>query len=104
MTSQNSPLTDCKVVGGNKLPASSGGSQALCAAIAKAATAQAEAGRFSVEVRVAGSSSLAATLTTADGRKLPEQRFAIMDRTLTKSSFERFAKALADEVARAGRQ
>ena len=57
--------------------------------------------RFSVEVRVLGSSSLAATLTTADGRKLPEQRFASSDRDLTKTSFERFAKALAGEAGKA---
>ena len=104
MTSPTSPLTGCRVVGGDKLPASSGGSEALCAAITKAAAAQAEGGRFSVEVRVLGSSRLAATLTTADGRKLPEQRFAVSDRSLTKSSFERFARALAVEVAKAGSQ
>ena len=49
-----------------------------------AAAAEAPDNRFSVEVRVLGSSSLAATLTTADGRKLPEQRFAASDRDLTK--------------------
>jgi hypothetical protein len=101
----NSPSVqpiDCRVVDGNKLPAASGGSEALCAAIAKAAAAEAPNRRFSVEVRVLGNSSLAATVTTADGRKLPEQRFAASDRDLTKSSFERFAKALAGEAARAG--
>ena len=101
MTSPTGPLTDCRVIGGSKLPASSGGSEALCAAIAKAA-AQAEAGRFSVEVRVLGRSKLAATLTTADGRKLPEQRFAVSDSSLTRASFARFANALAGEAAKAG--
>jgi hypothetical protein len=101
----NSPTRqpiDCRVLNGNKLPASSGGAEALCAAIAKAAADQAPAGRFSVEVRVLGAAALAATVTTADGRRLPEQRFAVSDRNLTQSSFERFARALAEEAARAG--
>lgn len=101
----NSPSVqpiDCRVVDGDKLPAASGGPEALCAAIAAAAAAEAPDSRFSVEVRVLGSSSLAATLTTADGRKLPERRFAASDRDLTKTSFERFAKALAGEAAKAG--
>lgn len=99
----NSPSVqpiDCRVIGASKLPASSGGSEALCAAM-RAAADEANAGRFSVEVRVLGTSSLAATLTTADGRQLPEQRFAVSDRVLTKSSFERFAQALAEVAAKA---
>ena len=101
MSSPARPLTDCRVVGGAKLPAASGGADALCAAITKAAEAAAPGGRWSVEVRVLGNSALAATLTTADGRKLPEQRFAVSDRTLSKASFERFAKSLAREAAKA---
>ena len=101
MNSPSPPLIDCRVVGGDKLPADSGGADALCAALARAAAAQVPARKFSVEVRVLGSSSLAATLTTADGTILPEQRFVISDRSLTKASLERFAKALVGEVARA---
>ena len=103
MTSPTSPLIDCRVLNASKLPAASGGSEALCAAIAKAAEAAAPAGRFSVEVRVLGSSSLAATLTAADGRKLAERRFASSDRSLTKSSFDRFAKALVAAAKADGR-
>jgi len=102
MSSPTIQPIDCRVVGGDKLPAESGGSDALCASIAKAAAEQTSSGRFSVEVRVLGSAALAATITTADGRKLPEQRFAVSDRNLTKSSFDRFARALAEEVAKAG--
>jgi hypothetical protein len=51
---------------------------------------------------VLGAAALAATLTTADGKRLPEQRFAVSDRNLTKSSFDRFARALAEEAAKAG--
>jgi hypothetical protein len=103
----NSPTRqpiDCRVVNGGKLPAESGGTEALCAAIARAAAEQPSAGRFSVEVRVLGTARLAATVTTADGKRLPEQRFAVSDRDLTKSSFERFARALAEEAAKAGGQ
>lgn len=102
MTSPARPPVHCHVVGADKLPAASGGSKALCAAIVQAAAADAPNSRFSVEVRVLGRSRLAATLTTADGRKLPEQRFAVSDRELGKSSFERFARALAGEAAKAG--
>ena len=70
---------------------------ALCAAIEKAAQA-----RFSVEVRVISEHSLAATVTMADGRSLPEQRLDISDRALSRKSFEWFAQNLAAEVAKAG--
>lgn len=100
MNSPSPQLIDCRVVGGDKLPAETGGAEALCNAIARAAAADAPNRRFNVEVRVLGSSSLAATLTTADGTILPEQRFAISDRNLTKGSLERFAKALVGAVAR----
>lgn len=101
MTSPSPQLVDCRVIGGEKLPADIGGANAMCDAIARAAATDAPQRRFSVEVRVLGSSSLAATLITADGTTLPEQRFAISDRSLTKGSIERFAKALVGEVARA---
>lgn len=101
MNSPSSQLITCRVIDGGKLPADTGGPEAVCAAIQRAAAAEAPGKKFSVEVRVLGSSSLAATLTTADGTILPEQKFAISDRSLTKGSLERFAKALVGEVARA---
>ena len=91
---------DCRVIGGEKLPMETGGSAALCAAITRAAEAEAPASRFSVEVRVLGDSALAATIKTADGTTLPEQRFAIIDRSLTKGSLDRFAKSLVSAVTR----
>lgn len=101
MNSPSSQLVDCRVVGGDKLPAAAGGPTALCDAIARAAAAATPPRRFSVEVRVLGSSALAATLTTADGRTLPEQKFASSDHDLTSRSLDRFASALVGEVARA---
>lgn len=100
MNSPSLQKVDCRVIGGDKLPAETGGPDALCAAISRAAASGAPASRFSVEVRVLSNSSLAATLKTADGKTLPEQRFAISDRNLTKGSLDRFAKALVGAVAR----
>lgn len=101
MNSPSPQLVDCRIVGGDKLPADSGGADALCQAIADAAAEQAPGRRFQVDVQVLGRSALAATVTTADGTRLPEQKMAISDRGLTRGSLERFAKALAGEVARA---
>ena len=100
MNSSTPQLVDCRIVGGDSLPADSGGSDALCAAIREAAAEQAPGRRFSVEVTVKGPSMLAATVTTSDGARLPEQKMAVSDRQLTRGSLERFAKALAGEVAR----
>lgn len=99
-TSSSEPL--CRVVGGNKLPAGSGGEQGVCAAVEQAVAAEAPQTGASIEVRVLSASSLAATITTADGRTLPEQRMATMDRTLTEASIQRFARTIAAELAKAG--
>jgi hypothetical protein len=95
MNSPSAKLTPCRVVDGAKLPTASGGVDALCSAIAQAAG---EA--FTVEVRVLSPSSLEALVTTADGRRLPEQRLDVSDAQFTKGSFERFARNLAGQVAR----
>lgn len=100
MDSPASQPARCRVVGGEKLPAASGGAVALCAAIERALSGANAA--VTAEVRVLSSSMLAATLT-ADGRTLPEQRFARMDRDLDGRAFERFAEALADQASKARR-
>jgi hypothetical protein len=86
-------------VGGDKLPADSGGPGALCAAIERAVAERAPGVAFSAEVRVLSQSRLVASLTR-EGQKLPEQNFASMDRDLSINSFERFAEALAEQVAK----
>ena len=101
MNAPTTPLIACRVLGADKLPVASGGEDALCAAIKQAAADQAPAKRFSVEVRVLGASMLAATVTTEGGTRLPEHKLAVSDRDLNKSSFERFARTLAAEVAKA---
>ena len=88
----------CRVVDGDKLPAQSGGADALCTAIQRAAAAKAPGVAFTVDVKVLSRSRLAATVTS-EGQKLPEKNFATMDRDLTVDSFERFAAALADQLA-----
>jgi hypothetical protein len=39
-----------------------------------------------------------------NGRKLPEQNFAVMDRDLNPGSIRRFAESLAREVAKAAKE
>jgi hypothetical protein len=56
---------------------------------------------YRAEVRALSASRLSATLTV-NGRVLPEQNFARMDRELDRPAFERFAEALAEQVAKAG--
>ena len=99
MESPSGQLAPCRVVDGDKLPEGSGGAAALCTAIQRAAAARAPGVVFTVEVKVLSSSRLAATLTS-DGHRLPEHNFATMDRELTSNSFERFAAALADQLAK----
>jgi len=99
MSAPNNQSPNCRVVGGEKLPPGSGGSGALCAAIERAISARAPGTVFSVEVRVLPRSMLAAAVIV-DGRTLPEQKFASMDRSLDVHSFERFAHSLAEQVAK----
>ena len=102
MSPANNQASPCRVVGGEKLPAASGGPGALCAAIERAVSQRAPGVEFTAEVTVLSASRLAATLTSG-GRKLPEQKFASMDRDLTVASFDRFAAALAEKVASGAR-
>jgi hypothetical protein len=102
MSSPNGQSTRCQVLDGDKLPAQSGGPRALCEAIERAVSQKVPRAAFSVEVRVLSPTRLAATLTV-EGRKLPEQNFASMDRQLDGGSFGRFAAAIADQAAKARR-
>ena len=94
------PRKSCFVENGELLPAESGGSDALCKAIAEA-TAEASPGmEYSVKITVLHQSRMSASITTRDGRRLPEQSFASMDRPLSSTSFVRFASAIAKELVR----
>jgi hypothetical protein len=104
MNGANTGGPRCQVVGGEKLPDGSGGPDALCAAIEKAASAHAPGLAYKVEVRVLSGSRLSGTVTTAAGERLPDQQFAIADRTLTRISFDQFAEAIAAQLGAAMRQ
>ena len=95
------PHPNCHVVNGGKLPAETGGAEALCQAVTAAVKAQAPGRNYIVEIRVLGSSRLTASVTE-DGRKVAEQSIASMDKPLTAGSFKRFADAIAAELAKAG--
>ena len=102
----NSPspkFVTCKVVNAGKLPASAGTADSICAAIAAAAASGTQVAPFSVEVRVIGPSALAAILTTARGKRLPEQKLAASDHPLTPHSIAFFAKSLVATARAAGR-
>ena len=92
----------CQVVGGDKLPAATGGPKLICEAIDSAARDLAPRKRFAVQVRVQSPSLMSAVVTLTDGRKLPEQNIAVSDSTLNRRSIERFAEAIARQVAGAG--
>ena len=102
MSSQGNPSAHCRVIGGDKLPAESGGAAALCSEIERAMAARLPGAEYRAEVRVLSASRLSATMV-ADGRALPEQHLASMDRDVNRASFERFATVLAEQVAAAGR-
>ena len=65
MSSADKHPSACRVVGGEKLPAESGGSDALCRAIADAAAEQAPGIGYSVEITVLPRSRLSAAITTS---------------------------------------
>ena len=92
----------CTVVAGDKLPTASGGPDAVCSEVERAIAVLAPGISYSAEIVVLSPSRLSATLVV-NGRKLPEQKFAIMDRELSRSSIERFARSLAAEVAKAAK-
>ena len=94
------PAHHCQVVNPERLPAASGGADALCTAIEKKLASHASNAEVTVKVTVQSPSMLAAELTVR-GRALPEQRFARMDRELDEGAFERFAEALAIQVRNA---
>ena len=103
-TAAVAPPARCTVAGADKLPVASGGSAALCRAIARAAAARRIRAPFTVQVRVGKRSTLMADVTLARGKRLATLHHAEMDRTIGRSTIERFARALADHVVAGMRQ
>ena len=104
MTQPISKPEKCRIIDGDKLPAELDGPAMLCAAIDSAIGKKTAGAIYNVEVRVLSASSLAAIVHLGDGRILPEQKMAVSDRLLNKGSVDRFADAIASEVAAAIKQ
>ena len=97
---QKAQRGNCTVVGAEKLPAEVGGADAICAALDRAIASKARGLQYSAEFQVPSASVLIASVTV-NGRKLPQQRFGVMDRNLNQGSIERFTQSLASLVAQA---
>jgi len=89
----------CRLLQAEKLPRDAGGADAICAIFDKAIAAKAPKLRYTAEVQVLSKAALSAKVV-ADGRVLAERRLAVMDKNLNAGSIQRFAEALATEVAR----
>ena len=90
----------CTVSGADKLSADLS-REAVCVAIIGAVVQKAPGTLRSVDVEVNSASSLSATVKLADGRVLAKQNVAASDRPLGRGSIERFAAAIAEQVAKA---
>ena len=88
----------CTIVGADKLSPEIG-SELICDAITAAADEKSAGALHHVKVTVLSPSSLAAVVTLSGGRVLPEQKMAVNDRQLNRGSIDRFAAAVAAEIA-----
>jgi len=91
----------CRVIDGGKLIPP--GADTICSEVERAIAAAAPNVRYSAEIRVISPSRLATALIV-EGRTLPVQNFAVMDRNLSEGTIKRFARALAGVVAGAAKQ
>jgi len=96
----SNPVTvgHCTITGEQYLPAAVGGSVGLCAILEKAIAARAPSARYTAQLKVLPRSRLSAVLVV-NGRTLPEQNFAVMDRELSETTIQRFADTLAGLVS-----
>jgi hypothetical protein len=90
----------CTVIGEENLPAALGGARALCAVLDRTIAAHAGQISYTAQVKVLPRSRLSAVVVV-NGRELPEQNFAVMDRELSSSTLQRFADSLAEQVSEA---
>lgn len=99
MTPPPTAAVTCTVAGAELLPAESGGAEALCAEIERAA-ASVSGQHIAVQVRIVSPFLATAMVTGADGRRLPEQKVGISDRPLNRQAFAMLAAAIAAQLAR----
>lgn len=93
----------CTVVGSERLPGAVGGGNALCGTIERTIAARTTARDYRISVNVVSASRLSAALVV-NGRSLPEQRFSVMDRSLSPSSVQHFADSLAALITEAAQK
>jgi hypothetical protein len=98
MSDSTGKLAHCRVIDGRKLPADTGGENALCAAIAKAVPAGSADGA-AIEVKVISPYLLSATVTLADGRTLPAIKVGSSDRPLSRRAVGMLADSIAAQAA-----
>lgn len=89
------PVATCTVSGGEKLPAESGGADALCGEIRRIVETAHAGVQVAVRVKRFG---LEADVRLRDGRVLPAIGFAMSDARLNRASFTTFARSIADAV------
>jgi hypothetical protein len=97
MSTPTGKLSHCHVIAGDKLPAETGGEEAICIAIAQAL--QSGAANAAVEVSVISPYLLSATVTLADGRKLPAIKVGSADRPLGTRAVRMLADSIAAQTA-----
>lgn len=98
MSDSTGKLNHCRVIDGEKLPRELGGEQALCAAIAQALQPDVANGA-AIEVSVISPYLLSATVTLADGRRLPAIKVGSSDRTLSRRAVQMLADSIAAQAA-----
>jgi hypothetical protein len=91
----------CRVIQAEKLQTSIS-SDMICAKVDRAIALRAPGVRYDLQIKVLSASRLAATLVV-QGKTLPVQNFAVMDRDLSEGSIEHFANSLATVVAAAAK-
>jgi hypothetical protein len=95
MTNAPNAAPRCTVSGPDTIVSSLGGAEALCATVNRIAAPA--AGQASVHLSLLNAHAAVAQATIA-GRKLPERRIDVSDRTLTPRSIESLATAVADQL------
>ncbi len=92
----------CRVVAGEKYLGSPAG-ESICSEIERAIASGAPGAHYTAEVTALSPTRLSASLTV-NGRELPEHKFAVMDAGLSFEAVQRFARALASDVAKAAKK
>ena len=88
----------CKVNDAQKLPADVGGAEAVCAAVAKAVGVRSPK-PHAITLNIVSPYLISATVTMADGRRLPAIKVGRSDRKLGRRAIQMLADSIAAQVA-----